>query len=98
MLAEVAESPDPAELAEKLVIPNANVTIYVRDLVAKGYMRREIDDTDLRRHRLMLTDKGAAARDRAFAALTKAFDHRLAKIVRNCAAPARANRIGIVGC
>jgi DNA-binding MarR family transcriptional regulator len=80
VLAEVAASPYPAELAAKLVIPKASVTAYVRNLVAKGFMRREIDDADLRRHRLMLTDDGEAARDRAFAALATAFDRRLAKI------------------
>ncbi|WP_285104500.1 MarR family winged helix-turn-helix transcriptional regulator [Promicromonospora sp. MEB111] len=80
VLAEVAASPYPAELAARLVIPKASVTVYVRNLVAKGFMRREIDDTDLRRHRLVLTDDGVAARDRAFAALARAFDRRLAAI------------------
>jgi len=81
VLAEVAASPYPAELAARLVIPKASVTGYVRSLVAKGFMRREIDDTDLRRHRLVLTDEGEAARDRALAALAVEFDRRLATIV-----------------
>ncbi|GAA3092821.1 DNA-binding MarR family transcriptional regulator [Kribbella aluminosa] len=80
VLAEVAASPYPAELAAKLVIPKASVTAYVRNLVAKEFMRREIDDADLRRHRLLLTDAGEAARDGAFAALAKAFDRRLAQV------------------
>jgi DNA-binding MarR family transcriptional regulator len=80
VLAEVAASPYPAELAATLVIPKASVTVYVRSLVAKGFMRREIDDTDLRRHRLTLTAEGEAARDRALAALATEFDHRLARI------------------
>ncbi|MFC9431391.1 MarR family winged helix-turn-helix transcriptional regulator [Streptomyces sp. NPDC056987] len=80
VLAEVAESPYPAELAARLVIPKASVTVYVRNLVAKGFMRREIDDADLRRHRLVLTDEGEAARDRAIAALAASFDRRLATI------------------
>ncbi|PUB27565.1 DNA-binding MarR family transcriptional regulator [Promicromonospora sp. AC04] len=80
VLAEVAASPYPAKLATALVIPKASVTVYVRNLVAKGFMRREIDDADLRRHRLVLTDEGEAARDRAFAALATAFDRRLATI------------------
>lgn len=80
VLAEVAASPYPAELAASLVIPKASVTVYVRNLVAKGFMRREIDDADLRRHRLLLTGEGEAARDRAFAALATAFDQRLARI------------------
>ncbi len=52
----------------------------MRNLVAKGFMRREIDDADLRRHRLVLTDEGEAARDRALAALAAEFDCRLATI------------------
>ncbi|WP_129787960.1 MarR family winged helix-turn-helix transcriptional regulator [Promicromonospora panici] len=81
VLAEVATSPYPAELATALVIPKASVTVYVRNLVAKGFMRREIDDADLRRHRLVLTDEGEVARDRALGALAKEFDRRLATIV-----------------
>jgi len=80
VLAEVATSPYPAGLAQVLVIPKASVTVYVRNLVAKGFVRREIDDADLRRHRLVLTETGVAARDRAFAALAAAFDRRLERI------------------
>ncbi|MEV8330353.1 MarR family transcriptional regulator [Streptomyces niveus] len=80
VLAEVAASPYPAELAAALMIPKASVTVYVRNLVAKGFMRREIDDEDLRRHRLILTDAGEAARDRALSALAEEFDRRLARI------------------
>jgi DNA-binding MarR family transcriptional regulator len=80
VLAEVADSPYPAELAARLMIPKASVTVYVRNLVAKGFMQREIDDTDLRRHRLVLTAAGESARDRALAALASEFDRRLATI------------------
>ncbi|MFD3523176.1 MarR family winged helix-turn-helix transcriptional regulator [Streptomyces sp. NPDC058653] len=80
VLAEVAASPYPAELAAALMIPKASVTVYVRNLVAKGFMRREIDDEDLRRHRLVLTAEGEAARDRALASLASEFDRRLARI------------------
>ncbi|KID29880.1 MarR family winged helix-turn-helix transcriptional regulator [Prauserella rugosa] len=80
VLAEVATSPYPAELAATLMMPKASVTVYVRNLVAKGLLRREIDDADLRRHRLVLTDEGAAARERAVTALAAEFDRRLARI------------------
>ncbi|WP_245996725.1 MarR family winged helix-turn-helix transcriptional regulator [Streptomyces armeniacus] len=80
VLAEVAASPFPAELAAALMIPKASVTVYVRNLVAKGFMRREIDDEDLRRHRLILTSEGEAARDRALSALAAEYDRRLARI------------------
>lgn len=80
VLAEVAASPYPAELAAALMIPKASVTVYVRNLVGKGFIRREIDDEDLRRHRLILTAEGEVARDRALSALAAEFDRRLARI------------------
>ncbi|GGJ60593.1 MarR family winged helix-turn-helix transcriptional regulator [Streptomyces brasiliensis] len=80
VLAEVAASPYPAEIAAALLLPKASVTVYVRNLVAKGFIRREIDDADLRRHRLVLTTEGAEARDRALAALAAEYDRRLARI------------------
>ncbi|WP_326795859.1 MarR family transcriptional regulator [Streptomyces sp. NBC_01808] len=80
VLAEVAASPYPAEIAAALLLPKASVTVYVRNLVAKGFIRREIDDADLRRHRLVLTPEGAEARDRALAALAAEYDRRLARI------------------
>ncbi|MGW6504382.1 MarR family winged helix-turn-helix transcriptional regulator [Nonomuraea angiospora] len=80
VLAEVAASPYPAELAATLMIPKASVTVYVRNLAAKGFIRREIDDEDLRRHRLILTAEGEAARDHALSALAAEFDRRLARI------------------
>ncbi|MEV7864601.1 MarR family transcriptional regulator [Streptomyces sp. NPDC088124] len=80
VLAEVAASPYPAEIAAALLLPKASVTVYVRSLVAKGFIRREIDDADLRRHRLVLTSAGTEARDRALAALAAEYDRRLAKI------------------
>ncbi|WP_326809897.1 MarR family transcriptional regulator [Streptomyces scopuliridis] len=80
VLAEVAASPYPAEIAVALLLPKASVTVYVRNLVAKGFIRREIDDADLRRHRLVLTTEGTEARDRALAALAAEYDRRLARI------------------
>ena len=80
VLAEVEASPYPAQIAAALLLPKASVTVYVRNLVAKGFIRREIDDADLRRHRLVLTTEGTKARDRALAALAAEYDRRLARI------------------
>jgi DNA-binding MarR family transcriptional regulator len=80
VLAEVEVSPYPAELAEKLVIPKASMTVYVRSLVAKGFIVREIDDADLRRHRLAITARGIEVRDRSLAALSAEFDRRLSGV------------------
>jgi DNA-binding MarR family transcriptional regulator len=80
VLAEVDDSPYPAELAAVLVVPKASVTVYVRNLVAKGLLHREIDAGDLRKHRLALTSRGREVRDEANAALAAEFDRRLAVI------------------
>ncbi|MEI3868398.1 MarR family winged helix-turn-helix transcriptional regulator [Microbacterium sp. CCNWLW134] len=77
VLAEVATSPYPAELASALATPKASVTVYVRNLVAKGLITREIDAGDLRRHRLLLTPAGEATRDQASEALAMEFETRL---------------------
>src|SRR5690242_21892278 len=52
VLAEVEASPYPAEIATALLLPKASVTVYVRNLVTKGFIRREIDEADLRRHQI----------------------------------------------
>lgn len=83
VLAEVEAVPYPAELAARLVVPKASMTVYVRNLVAKGFVRREIDEADLRRHRLELTPTGRTTRDRALAALATEFDRRLERIAPN---------------
>lgn len=73
VLDEVDESRYPAELAAKLMLPRASVTMYLRNLVAKGLVRREIDQDDLRRHRLTTTEKGREVRARALDALAVEF-------------------------
>src|SRR5260370_7631571 len=55
LLAEVDEHPYPAELAVTLSMPKPTVTVYLKRLEAAGFVRREIDPADLRRHRLLLT-------------------------------------------
>ncbi|AOW90376.1 MarR family transcriptional regulator [Streptomyces olivaceus] len=80
VLAEVENSPYPAQIASALLLPRASVTVYVRNLVTKGLVEREIDEADLRRHRLVLSDAGVTARDRALATLAAEYDRRLARI------------------
>jgi DNA-binding MarR family transcriptional regulator len=58
VLAEIGAHPFPAELAAALNMPKATVTLYVKRLEAAGFLRREIDTGDLRRHRLRLTPSG----------------------------------------
>src|ERR1700720_2317310 len=72
--------PIPAELAGILSIPKPTVTMYVKRLEAAGFLRREIDGADLRRHRLILTPEGRKTMARGLALLSKAFGARLARL------------------
>jgi DNA-binding MarR family transcriptional regulator len=80
LLAELDEHPYPAELAVTLLMPKATVTVYVKRLEAAGFIRREIDATDLRRHRLLLTPAGRKAMTQGLALLSEAFGARLARL------------------
>lgn len=80
VLAEVDEHPYPAELAAVLCMPKATVTVNVKRLEAAGFLRREIDTTDLRRHRLLVTSAGRRAMTRGLAALSDAFGARLGRL------------------
>lgn len=80
LLAEVEEHPYPAELADTLCMPKPTVTVYLKRLEAAGLVRREIDPTDLRRHRLLLTEAGRQANQDGLAVLSGAFSKRLERL------------------
>lgn len=80
VLAEVDEHPYPAELASTLCMPKPTVTTNVKRLEAAGFLRREIDTEDLRRHRLILTAAGRKAMTRGLAILSEAYGVRLARL------------------
>jgi DNA-binding MarR family transcriptional regulator len=80
LLAEIDEHPYPAELASTLSMPKATVTVYLKRLETAGFMRREIDSADLRRHRLLLTPAGRKAAKDGLALLSNAFDERLGRL------------------
>ncbi|RKH33419.1 MarR family transcriptional regulator [Corallococcus praedator] len=80
VLSEVEEHPYPAELAATLSMPKPTVTVYVKRLEAAGFVRREIDATDLRRHRLQLTPAGRKVMTRGLALLSEAFGARLGRL------------------
>src|ERR1700730_6323421 len=82
VLAEVDEHPYPAELAATMCMPKATVTVYLKRLEAAGFVRREIDPTDLRRHRLELTPAGRQATKDGLALLSDAFGMRLQRLTR----------------
>ena len=80
VLAEVDEHPHPAELAAKLCMPKPTVTVNVKRLEAAGLLRREIDASDLRRHRLLLTPSGRKVMTQGLALLSTAFGERLGRL------------------
>ena len=80
VLSEVDEHPYPAELAAALVMPKPTMTVYVKRLEAAGFLRREIDAEDLRRHRLLVTPSGRKAVQRGLTLLADAFAARLGRL------------------
>jgi DNA-binding MarR family transcriptional regulator len=80
VLAEIDERPHPAEIATNLCMPKPSVTLYLKRLEAAGFVRREIDAADLRRHRLIVTPVGRKALTRGLALLSDAFGARLGRL------------------
>jgi MarR family transcriptional regulator, temperature-dependent positive regulator of motility len=82
LLAEIDDHPYPAELAVTLSMPKPTVTLYLKRLEAAGFVSREIDPADLRRHRLQLTPAGRRATNDGLALLSDAFGKRLERLTR----------------
>jgi DNA-binding MarR family transcriptional regulator len=61
LLAAVEKHPFPAELARLMVLPPPTVTYLVKQLEAKGYLKRKAEPGDLRKFRLVVTDEGRQA-------------------------------------
>jgi DNA-binding MarR family transcriptional regulator len=80
LLAAVDDHPHPAELAVDLCMPKPTVTAMVKRLEADRLLKREIDPTDLRRHRLSLTTAGRKVMTRGLESLSGAFGKRLARL------------------
>ncbi len=80
VLDEVDACRYPAEIAAKLMLPKASVTIYLRNLVSAGLVTREIDNADLRRHRLATTEKGREVLAKALDALADEFGTMMAAV------------------
>jgi DNA-binding MarR family transcriptional regulator len=90
VLAEIDEYPHPAELAVRLSMPKPSVTVYLKHLEAAGFVRREIDPADLRRHRLLVTPAGRKIMSRGLALLSDAFGVRLGRLTATEQAQLRA--------
>ncbi len=80
LLAEVDEHPHPAELAVQLLLPKPTVTVTLKRLEAGGFVRREIDASDLRRHRILLTPLGRKTMTRGMTLFSSAYGERLGRL------------------
>ena len=80
VLAEIDEHPHPAELALRLSMPKPSISVYLKHLEAAGFVRREIDPEDLRRHRLLITAAGRKIMGRGLTLLADAFATRLGRL------------------
>lgn len=80
LLAELDEHPYPAELSACLSMPKPTVSVNVKRLEAAGFVKRQIDPADLRRHKLLLTAAGRKAMTQGTARLSRAFGERLARL------------------
>jgi MarR family transcriptional regulator, organic hydroperoxide resistance regulator len=80
VLAALEEHPYPAQLAVTLSMPKPTVTVYVKRLEAAGFVSREIDAADLRRHRLRLTPAGRKVLHQGLSLLSNAFGERLGRL------------------
>ena len=76
----VDEQPYPAQIAKRLAMSRPAVTLHLRNLERKGLLRREIDPTDLRRHRLTFTSKGKVVTSKARKVLSDRYGARLARL------------------
>jgi DNA-binding MarR family transcriptional regulator len=80
VLAEIDEHPHPADLAATLCMPKPTITVHLKTLEAAGFVRREIDAKDLRRHRLLVTASGRKIMTRGLALLSQAYGSRLSRL------------------
>lgn len=76
----VEERPYPAELARYLSMPKPTITLYLKNLQGKGFIVRAIDDQDLRRHRLELTESGRRTVTESRAVLSGRYAERLGRL------------------
>jgi DNA-binding MarR family transcriptional regulator len=80
LLSEVDANPHPAALANALCMPKPTVTVYLKRLESAGFVRRDIDPADLRRHRLTLTPMGRLVMQSGQDLLMKVFGERLGRL------------------
>lgn len=80
LLKVLSQRPYPSEAARAMGLPPPTVSHMVRRLERAGFLAREVDPEDLRRHRLRLTPKGARVLRRAEALMAEAFARRASRL------------------
>lgn len=80
VLNAIEEQPYPAELAQLLSMPRPTITTYLKALEARRLIRRELESSDLRRHRLALTAAGRKTLSAARDILAARYDARLGRL------------------
>jgi DNA-binding MarR family transcriptional regulator len=80
VLAAIEEFPHPAGLATNLCMPKPTVTVYLKSLEKSGFVRRQIDSDDLRRHKLTITASGSRVLARGQGLLSDAFAERMKRL------------------
>ncbi|BBL82238.1 MarR family winged helix-turn-helix transcriptional regulator [Thermus thermophilus] len=80
LLKVLSQRPYPSDAARAMGLPPPTVSHMVRRLERAGFLAREVDPEDLRRHRLRLTPKGARALRRAEALMAEAFARRASRL------------------
>jgi DNA-binding MarR family transcriptional regulator len=80
VLDSVEELSYPALIAQRLFMSRPTIALHLRHLEDKGLLTREIDQNDLRRHWLSLTDKGREVTSKAHKILSDAYEERLERL------------------
>jgi DNA-binding MarR family transcriptional regulator len=82
LLAAVEVHPFPAELARMMHLPPPTVTYMVKQMEARGFLKRQADPGDLRKFRLVLTADGRKAIRRGRESIGAVMGRRLDRLER----------------
>ena len=80
VLDAIEERPYPAELSRHLSMPKPTIAAYLKTFQNLDLVSRAIDETDMRRHRLRLTDRGHEVLKRARESLAREYGEKLARL------------------
>jgi DNA-binding MarR family transcriptional regulator len=80
VLDAIEERPYPAELARHLAMPKPTVAAYLKSFQKLELVSRAIDETDMRRHRLGLTERGSQVLKLARESLAREYGEKLARL------------------